>query len=263
MHTFCQFEQKVTLNFSLGTIYPFGETDYVKVVDMSDYGINSDLAYVYPYIMSNFDPGILFTSGVQFNFNRRFSLAADIAYFNLWDWTYQYYYVWTNSGEVTDEPWLHWELTSDDVYEDGSDEILKEGDNEFNMFNLSFGLTPKVYMAPGKKANPFLFFGGTLNYTSLNFINNKKEAYAQYNREDSDFDPLNEMIDKSYGVGIFPGLGMDFQVNENLGLFLQGGYSMILLNESDMNDNDLEPENFKTIRIEAGVKISFLKSKDY
>lgn len=270
LDVFSQFEQKFTLNFTIGYIRPVGENEYTNIKTrypnrfyLVDGTGTTEFAYIYPYVMSNFDPGILLSGGVQYNINRRISIAANIGYFNLWSWSYEYSYLDLDfDTEPVVEDWLAWEISNWDLGDEDEDyEVVESGEDEYNLFNLSFGIAPKVYLLPGSSFNPFLFSEFNFDYTSLNYDDKETEAYTSYGIE-PEWNPLTEMIDKSIGYGVYPGAGVDISLSDNLGMYVQGGYSIIFINSSEMEDNGLEPENFKTIRVEAGIKISFLKSKN-
>ena len=79
---FGQFEQKFTMNFSIGLINPYGESDYLET-DLETEYFTGTYAQPYPYLMSNFGAGAIFTGGIQVNYNRRFSMAFNVQFFNI------------------------------------------------------------------------------------------------------------------------------------------------------------------------------------
>ena len=286
-----QFEQKITLNISAGYFRPTGDQEYVKFKSIETgrlYNIDgettTEYAYIYPYIMSNFNAGFNFSAGIQFNVNRMFSIAGNISFLKNFNWSYEKYYynVFTEQSSTTD--WLAYEISETDLFDwegvnwdingDGDTEDIIKGSDEYALYNISIGAMPKVYFIKQGTFRPYVFSELNFNYTSLNFEDNESKETVRivndiYDALDineeykPDFDPLTEMIDKSFGFGAYPGLGFDIQMNENLGLFFQGGYSIIFLSADKLEDNGLEPENFKSIRAEFGIKFSFLKSKDF
>jgi opacity protein-like surface antigen len=160
---------------------------------------------------------------------------------------------------------LSWSLTN-------STGDSRSGVNELNLYNLSIGVFPRVNLAYGKKVNPYIFTEITFNYTDINYVNKILDAWLSLGgTEDSFNEWFNNLTtpaafrntpQSSFGIGLYPGVGLDFNVTQNLGIYLQGGYSFISINKSDMEAANLEPENFKTIKVELGVKLSFLRSKD-
>jgi len=98
-------------------------------------------------------------------------------------------------------------------------------------YNALVGLGYKLNVLPLKKLNPYLFMEGSINYY-VNF----EEQY------------------QGYALGAYPGIGFDYRLNDNLGLFAQGGMNYIV---------DIPNELILNIRYyQLGVRINFLKSKD-
>jgi len=191
-----QYEQKFTLHGSFGFAMPTGTQEFY---------VDGD---TYPYLFSNFGTGINVSGGIQYNINRRFSIAGNIGFMSHWGWYY-------------------------------SDIIFVE---DVGLWNLQIGVAPKLYLMPSKKINPYIFAEVNLNYTDL-FV---------------DFG--TESLDEGYpGLGFYPGLGIDFRISDNFGIFTQAGFNTILINEDPYA---LEMyENYNAYKVEVGVKISFLKSK--
>ena len=286
-----QFEQKITLNISAGYFNPIGDQEYVKFKSIETgrlYNIDgettTDYAYIYPYIMSNFNAGFNFSAGIQFNVNRMFSIATNISFLKNFNWSYEKYYYNVSDEQASTRDWLAYEISETDLFDwegvnwdingDGDTEDLITGLDEYALYNISLGVMPKVYFVKQGVLRPYVFGELNFNYTSLNFEDNESKETVRIVNEiydaldineeyNPDFDPLTEMFDKSIGFGAYPGFGLDIQMNENLGLFFQGGYSIIFLSADKLEENNLEPENFKTFRTEFGIKVSFLKSKDF
>lgn len=256
---FAQFEQKVTLNFSVGGIQPIGVKEYTYESINGDY-LNT---WLMPYLFSNYKMGYSFTGSVQFNINRFFSMGVGIGAERIGSWEYTDSY--SMNGVRYEKEFLAWEIT-----QDGS--VLDEGINELKMYNLSIGVFPRINMAYGKRLNPYVFVEVTFNYTDINYVDNRREAWIDLGGSEQSYDEwfeslstpsaYNKTPQSSFGVGLYPGLGFDFNLNSNVGLFIQGGYSFISINKSDLEEANLEPENFNTIKVEVGLKFSFLRSKD-
>ncbi|MFA6402171.1 MAG: outer membrane beta-barrel protein [Salinivirgaceae bacterium] len=188
-----QFEQKFTLHGSFGFAMPTGAKEFISGAD------------TYPYLFSNFSSGISVSGGVQYNINRRFSIAANIGFLDHWGWEY------------------------------GSQSF-----DNVQFWNLQIGIAPKFYLLASKKVNPYLFTEVNLNYTSIYVMGlTAKKGYP--------------------GIGFYPGAGIDFMVSDNFGIYVQGGYSFISVGSDPYSFG--ESENYKALKIEVGIKISFLKSK--
>ncbi|HOP03582.1 MAG TPA: outer membrane beta-barrel protein [Tenuifilaceae bacterium] len=254
-----QFENKVTFNFSLGAIQPIGIQEYIYQSDNLHY----ENTFLMPYLFSNYKQGFTFTGSAQFNINRFFSVGTGIGVERIGNWEYTEAYTWNDERKERD--FLSWTITSGET-------LLDKGTNELNLYNLSIGVFPRINLAYGKKVNPYIFTEITFNYTDINYVNNQRISWIDLGGTEEDYDEWYSSLttpaafkntpQSSFGVGLYPGLGIDFNISQNLGIFIQGGYSFISINKSDLEDANLEAENFKTIKAELGVKVSFLRSKD-
>jgi opacity protein-like surface antigen len=224
-----QFEQKVSLNFSVGGFKTLGR-DHIS-------------REWYPLQMANYKTGIMASAGLQINLSRRFSAMISTAIMFTGGWFYQ----WGNYN------YLHYSIT-----DTLTDEIVAIGDNKLNFLNVSLGISPKYYLFPGKKWNPYVFAGIYMNYTHANYTNNiKKDAirlgmlppYAN-----------NPFLEKNTGLGFSPGIGIEYETSEKLCLSLTAGYSFILLQKNNFKQPELD-EDFNAFFLQAGVRFSFLKSK--
>jgi hypothetical protein len=121
-----QFEEKMSVNVAIGTVIPVGDTYYLDELDNNE-----------PYIFSNFYAGASFLGGIQYNFNRRFSLEGRVYTFYLWDWSY---------FGLLDGWW---------------DEI------SYEYWHLGIGIAPKFYLRPGKKVNPYGFAEVNVSYNDV------------------------------------------------------------------------------------------------
>jgi len=115
-----QFEQKFTLHGSFGFAMPTGAETF------DNYGVPT------AYLCSNLSTGITVSGGVQYNINRRFSIAGNIGFLDHWGWEY--------GGKSYDN---------------------------VQFWNLQIGVAPKFYFLASKKINPYLFTEVSLNYTSV------------------------------------------------------------------------------------------------
>lgn len=238
-----QFEKKVSVNLSTGLFKTFGPKDYPDPYDDE---------YTFPYLMPNFQTGWTFNGGVQFNYNRQVSFEANLGIARSGFWYYEYYDPW--DGKYYS--WDYWEIC--DEY---TDEPIASGENYLTLFNLSLGFAPKYYFLPSKKINPYAFLELNLNYTTVKYIDAEYEEYVKLGREDELGESWTEtLMEKSFGFGIYPGIGAELTVNESIGIFAQTGYWLILLNKKEFEY--LEKENFHAFKFQLGVRMSFWKSKE-
>jgi len=259
-----QFEQKMTINFSLGGISPMGYNEYIYHNKYTVSGVTYDDTWLFPYIFSNYKKGFSFTGGVQFNINRFFSVGTGIGFekINGWEYTDEYYY----NGTRVSRDFLSWK-----IYDlTNTTTVVKSGTNDLKLNNFSIGVFPRFNLLYGKRVNPYIFTQITFNYTDINYVNNRKDAYEslgrinEYNSTTSSNlrNSFQNTPQNSFGVGFYSGIGFDINLSQNMGFYVQGGYSFISINKGDLEDANLEPENFKTIKAEVGIKLSFFKAKD-
>jgi hypothetical protein len=133
------------------------------------------------------------------------------------------------SYKIGDGDYIHYTIT-DTI----TDEILAEGNNKLNFINFSIGIIPKYYLLPGKKWNPYLFAGLNINYTHANFTDNWWKAAKE----------------------------LEYSTGDKLSVTFAAGYSSILLNKQNFKSESLI-ENFNAFFFQAGIRLSFLKSKDF
>ncbi len=236
-----QFEQKVSVSFSGGVFSTIGPKLW-----MPDWGsVEEDKE---PHQIANYKPGFSGTLGIQYNLNRHFSFQADVGIMHSGDWFYDIYDGHNYTG------WAIWDPVTD--------ELLAEGFNELTMLNVGVGLTPKYYLLPGKKLNPFLYAGLSINFTSTTFEDNEWQALHDHGLLDpDDSGPDRAYIENNTGLGLHPGLGIEFSINDNIGFHILTGYYLILLSEENFYVPE-QHENLNAIILQSGLKLSFLKSKD-
>jgi opacity protein-like surface antigen len=231
-----QFEQKVSINLSAGMFKTFGDK----------YGYRDD-GEPRPKQMPSYKAGIASELGIQFNINRRFSILAElgIMYSNKWEL-------------ISDDGfnWMHWENYDDTVY-------VSEGFNNLNLFNLSIGIKPKLYILPGKKFNPFIFTGININYTHAKYSDNQWADFVAHGLNGPDSHPYNPYLKKNVGLGFNPGLGIEYNPSEKISVFLTAGYYHIFMNEKNFQyDQPESSADFNAFLIQAGIRYSFIKSKN-
>ncbi len=235
-----QFEQKLSFNVSAGIFKTFGTKTYIP-----DWSADPDDSE--PYQMPNYRPGISIKGSIQFNINRHFSLKAEVGYMHSGSWSYF-------SNDIN---YLHYTF-----YDTITDELLAEGENELDFTNLGIGITPVYYFLPEKKINPYLFFGVNINFTKAAFRSNEWQAEKDLGMLDpGDTTPWNDFMEENTGLGLNPGIGLLYNMNERLGFTFTAGYYLIFLDESNFKSSD-QVENFHSFTIQAGIRFSFLKSKE-
>ncbi len=243
--TSAQFEKKISINLSGGIFKTFGAKDYPV-------GPGYDEDYL-PYLMPNFQLGWTCNIGAQFNWNRYISFELNFGLANSGYWSYSSY----DADNDDYYNYMYW-----DIYDEETDEILASGENYMTLFNLSFGLSPKYYFLPAKKFNPYALLEVNLNYTSVEYIDTKYDAYVKLGREDEYGESDTELLmDNSFAVGFYPGIGLEYALNDNIGFFAQTGYWLILLNKDEFETSD-EAENFNAFKFQMGVRLSFWKAKE-
>ena len=238
-----QFEKKISINISPGIFKTIGPKDYPDPYEY-DYKI--------PYLMPNFTTGWTVEGGVQFNYSRKISFGANLGiarsgywYYDAYDPDYDDYYCW-----------LCWEIYDENTYE-----LVASGEDYLTLFNFNFGIYPKLYFLPSKRINPYTLLEINLNYTSVNYIDAMYEKYVSLGREDEYGESLSETwMEKSFGIGLYPGIGTEINLSDNIGIFLQTGYWLIILNKDEFELPEDE-ENFHALRFQLGVRMSFWKSK--
>ncbi len=259
-----QFEQRLTLNFSAGLVAPSGPKEYVDYdVPLTDTYFSGTIAQTRPYLMANFNKGMSFYGGIQYNFSRQFATAFSVQLFQILNWEYSYEWNFMYPEETIRGSWMEWQIRESDIDPDGSyDVIVESGENKLSLTNIGISATPKVYALPGRRFNPYLFGEISYNLTNLSLRNNYGRAINRYHIEGIEYEPLVKILERSIGLGLYPGMGAEFRLSENLGIFLQGGYSVIFVNDKKLKDAGFAAENFTNMRTEAGVKLSFWRSKN-
>jgi hypothetical protein len=248
-----QFEQKLSLNLSAGYFNTLGWEDYEP-----SWAIGQEIYE--PYLIANFKSGISIIAGIQYNFSRHLS----VEFFAGWQFSGRWYYDY--SDEDSDPfNYLYWEL-----YEDTIDyNVVASGEHYMDLSNLQFGLAPRYYLLPGKKVNPFIMAGITLNYVDVYFEDTeyqKREELDIWEEEKEDYEGyyhLENWFDYHVGIGIKAGVGIELVLSDRIGITAQAHYDFVPLPVSAFLDEDEElNENFHGLNFQVGARFSFLKSKD-
>lgn len=241
--TSAQFEKKISVNITPGFFKTIGPKDYPD-----PYGYD----YKLPHLMPNFQVGWSINGGIQFNYSRNISFEANLGIarsgfwqYDAYDPDYDDYYCWTC-----------W-----DIYDDYSDEPIASGQDYLTLFNFSIGFAPKYYFLPSKKINPYALLELNLNFTSVKFIDTWYEEMVNLGMDVADEEDYTEFwLEKSLGLGISPVVGAEFNLSDNIGIFMQTGYWLIVLDKKEFEEPE-EEENFHALKFQLGVRMSFWKAK--
>jgi hypothetical protein len=237
-----QFEQKISVNLSGGMFTTMGASVY-----QPDYWASSEDDI--PLQISNYKPGPDAMLGIQYNLNRHFSIQVDVGVLFSGSWYF-------DVGEDINytEFWV-WDPDDEEI-------LLTSGENELTLKNIGIGITPKYYIRPGKKINPYLFAGISLNFTSTTFEDNYWAALKEFGLLDPPDDPPERAnIEKNIGPGFFPGVGLDLALGDRFSLFLLSGIHVVMLKEGNFYTPE-QQENLKALSAQAGIRVSFVKSKE-
>lgn len=231
--SYSQFEYKMGINLSSGSFKTFG---YATGAD--DYTPNQ---------MPHYMPGIMVDGGLQFNINRRLSLVLGSNIMYSWKWSYK----------IDGADWMYYEVLDTNTYE-----VLTSGMNELKFFNFNIGITPKYYLSPGARWNPYIFTGINLNFTKAYYANNQWYDEKQYGYiPPEENDPYNPYLEHNVGIGLIPGFGIEYSTGSKYSFALETGYSLIFMKEGNFENTD-NTENFNAIFFRIGIRFNFLKSKN-
>jgi hypothetical protein len=228
-----QYEQKISVNLSAGGFKTFGNK------------YNEETG---PRQMPNYKMGFAANGGIQFKIGEHLSLSADfgIMMTNLW-----------NYKTPDKDNWLYW--TIDDTI---TGAVLEEGEDYLDLRNYSLSVKPKYYLSHGKKWNPYFFTGLNINWTSAWFENNLWAAQFKRGLIPPDItEPYNDNLENSFGIGLNPGLGIEYSPGDQFHFYFETGYYMISLQKENFKDPDRE-ENFNAVPFQIGLRLNFIKSKE-
>jgi hypothetical protein len=227
-----QFEQKASINFSAGIFRTLGDKTINHI----------------PRQMPWYKPGVDAKAGVQFNISRKFSLLAELGIMYSAKW----YCV------KDDYNWMTYEVWQDTVT------MLSTGLNELSLLNLSIGIKPKLYLIPQGKVNPFLFAGLSINYTKAPYEDNYWNDYIKFGLNDPGDTSPWPYLKKNFGFGIDPGIGIEYSATDKVTFYFASGCNFIFINPDNYPYDSREDikGNLNAFHAEAGLRFSFLKSKD-
>jgi opacity protein-like surface antigen len=235
-----QFEQKMSLSLSAGVFKTVGTKTFTPQWATGSEDFET-------YQMPNYRPGISVNGVLQLNISRHFSLGLDAGYMHSGSWFYK-----TPEGDNL----LHYSMC-DTI----TDEILAEGENELNLTNISIGLIPKYYFYPRENLSLFLFAGLNINFTKAEYQDNEWQDSKKLGLLDpDDTGPWDPYLENNTGLGASTGFGAEYDLSDNIGFYFSAGYQFISLDEKNFKTAD-QAENFHTLNFQAGIRLSFLKSK--
>lgn len=227
-----QFEQKASINFSMGVFKTLGDK---TIVD-------------HPKQMPWYIPGIAAEGGFQYNITGSFSILADIGIMYSPKWSC-----------ITDGyDWMSYEVWQDTTI------MLSSGMNKLKLLNLSFSVKPKLYLVPGGKLKPFLFAGLSINYTKTPSEDNCWRDYVAYGLNEPGDEPYWPFMQKNFGFGFSPGIGIEYDPGDKMAFYFTSGGHFILINPENY-PYDVREEikgNLNAFHAEAGIRFSLIKSKD-
>ncbi len=145
-----QFERMLSLNVSGGYFNTIGWDGWQEDWQSLPEGNG-------PSLMPNFVGGPAFTAGLQYNFSRHFSVEFQLGF----SYSFNWYFDSSEEGQE-DNNYLYFEV-EDPV----SGEIVATGENYMDMVNMHLALAPRYYFLPGRKVNPFVYAGISLNYLDV------------------------------------------------------------------------------------------------
>lgn len=241
-----QFEQKLSINFYGGLFNTIGSRSWEP-----DWSTGNDDWE--PTLMPNFKTGYSIGASIQVNLSRHFSLEAFMEYMGSAAWYYD-----ASDGDQAAYNYLYYEEYADTI----DYNILFSGENEMTLSNLVIGLAPRYYFLPGKKVNPFASVGITYNMTYVNFIDNAYDDYLAYGLlDDLEVGDENYWFTDHSGLGLSVSGGVEYAVNEFIGLFAKAGYYFIPL-KKEAFIYESKYADFHSLNLHLGIRLSFLKSKD-
>ena len=234
VHAYSQFEQKISINIATGIFKTFG-----KKLSSEGY---------FPMQMPSYKMGFSADGGVQFKISKRFSLSAEFGI--------MFSEKWYHKKQDYNSNWLSWN------FNDTVNGEYYAGENYLDIYNYSISIKPKYYLLSGKKLNPYIFAGVNINWTRANFEDIEWKTRNELNYFPGGYyDPSHEFLEKNFGIGFNPGLGLEYVPNDRIHLYLEPGYYFIMLNEKNFVYAE-RVENFNAFILQAGIRYSFIKAKD-
>jgi len=230
---FAQFEQKVSINLSAGGFKTFGKK-YTE--------------YTGPLQMPNYKLGLTVNGEFQFRIGEHLSVAAGFGIMTTNRWNY---------STPDKDNWLYWTIEDTTTWQ-----LLAEGEDYLDLRNYSVFASPKYYLLPGKKWDPYFFAGVNLNWTRAWFENNLWAAMDKLGRlAPDDPGPWNDNLEESFGIGFNPGFGVEYSSGGRFHFYIETSYYFIALDKNNFKDPS-RVENFNAVVFQAGCRLNFIKTKE-
>ncbi|WP_156152508.1 hypothetical protein [Flammeovirga sp. OC4] len=290
MNSYAQFENKISLNFSV-TSFSYMSESQVKAESEDAYAryydeYYNDITAEYAFATEEVNSGIGLTAGLQYNFSSRFSIEG-LFRFSYMNYTTSYFYdylsyQYIDGDEYNLDPSFYQQqsVQSPERYDhyngDTQQYTGRSGyyaqrsfpyygreyivNGKGNFFTFDIAIVPKLYLNPRNKFKVYLFTEAHLNFAAGYDIDyDEVDNYYALNdagqfvitegtNEQSNVTGGKEDVESNINFGLIPGLGFDLVLNQNMSLFLQGGYG-VMDSYKDM------------LMVQGGVKISAFKSK--
>lgn len=223
-----QYEHRFSATFSAGSVSTFSTVETVD--ELSLFSTEYD-----PAAFANFETGYAITGGFHLNPGKRFTLAINVNYIGLNTWSYDY---------DIEESFLNNKV----MY---ADALIAQ--------SVGIGAAPRLYLNPRSGWRVYMQLEASINYLTLTY--------------DDGFSGYNEILKSTYAFGIQPSFGLDVRITEHIGIFLQNGVAFNMYSKSQFPTSffdktsgtdrpvDLQKDNLNMLRIDLGLRFSFLKSK--
>lgn len=230
---FAQYEQKLSVNLSVGGFKTFG---------------NKFTEYAGPLQMPNYKLGFSVNGEFQLRIGEHFSLATGFGIMTTNRWNYR---------TPDKDNWLYWTIEDTTTWQ-----VLEEGEDYLDLHNYSIFVKPKYYLLPGKKWNPYFFAGVNIDWTRAWFENNLWAAQYKWGLLPPDVTtPWNDNLEESFGIGFNPGFGVEYSSGDKLHFYIETGYYFIALDKNNFKDIS-RVENFNAVIFQIGCRLNFIKSKE-
>jgi hypothetical protein len=201
-----------------------------------------------PRQMPNYQTGFSARGGVQFRISAHWALAAEAGFMVTRRWYYSY------SGESNYLDWI-----MEDTVTGG---LIAKGTNNLDLYNYSFGLRPVCYLFKSSRWNPYLFAGIHCDYTTCHFEDTQwTEHYNRGLLPPDDTGPYNPFLESNLGIGVNPGLGIEYSAGSWIHLFLDAGYYFVALQGNNFKSPEME-EHLNAVTFHFGGRFFFIKTKD-
>jgi opacity protein-like surface antigen len=221
-----QYEQKFTLQISSGASFIVSDYNFFEKKDFGSF-FNSSTQSWQTYsnnitiTESMFSPGFMFNAGLQYNFSRKFSivglLMAGSYYYNDDEIYYNY---------LIEGPFLHPNLQVNKL-------------QKVNYYNLGIGVSAKYKFFHTRKFRPYLLYGMSVCYIDGTVLFERMEAWGY----------------QLTMLGLNAAIGLEYDVSDNVTLFLQPGFNKVLPRE---DDGQMPTESVYAL---FGVNLNMFKSK--